>query len=202
MVNNEVEYSIIELSEDGSILIVATDCLADLEEVIGESQVLATLLGSFFLLSLPPPCLRSKLTRLFLSIFSTGSSLISTTYHPLFLPSPTSPSASFPIIPSSQVTAASGTGLVHCAPSHGLDDYLSHRLLFPDLPLLCPVDDDGKFTSELGERFEGKSVLGEGAKEVVKWLEEDGEGKRLLGVRTIKHKYPYDWKTKEPVITR
>lgn len=200
MVNNEVEYSVIELSRDGSILVIATDCLAALEEVLGESQVLSTLLGSFlcspFFLSLPLYRPSHPISPFLLA----GSSLTSTTYHSLF-PSSSSSSPSFTVIPSSHVTATSGTGLVHCAPSHGLDDYLSHRLHFPDLPLLCPVDDDGKFTSELGERFEGKEVLGEGAKEVVSWLREGGE-KNLLGVKEIKHKYPYDWKTKEPVITR
>lgn len=173
---------------------LATDCLPSLEELLGESKVLTTLLGSstsFPSRPIFPDLIKTRLISL------SGSSLISTTYHSLF-PS----STSLPVIPSSHVSASSGTGLVHCAPSHGAEDYVAHRLYFPELDLLCPVDDDGKFTAEVGERFVGKSVLGDGAKDVVSWLREKDDGRTLLGVKTITHKYPYDWKTKEPVITR
>lgn len=56
-----------------------------------------------------------------------------------------------------------------------------------------PIDDSAM------ARLEGKSVLGEGAKEVIKLLHEQN---LLIATRKIRHKYPYDWKTKKPVIIR
>ena len=61
---------------------------------------------------------------------------------------------------------------MHTAPGHGQDDYLTG--LKYGLPLLSPVDDAGKFTSEAGERFVGKSVLGDGNEEAVVALKEAG----------------------------
>ena len=95
------------------------------------------------------------------------------------------------------ITTESGTGLVHTAPGHGQDDYLTG--LKYGLPLLSPVDDAGKFTSEAGERFVGKSVLGDGNEEAVVALKEAGA---LIMEEAYEHKYPYDWRTKKPTIFR
>ena len=46
MVNAEIEYSVIELTRDRSILVVATECLPEMEDILGESNVLATVLGT------------------------------------------------------------------------------------------------------------------------------------------------------------
>lgn len=61
------------------------------------------------------------------------------------------------VIGGDYITTESGTGLVHTAPGHGQEDYLTG--LKYDLPLLSPVDDAGKFTAEAGERFAGMPVL-------------------------------------------
>ena len=65
-----------------------------------------------------------------------------------------------------------GTGLVHTAPGHGQEDYLTG--LKYGLPLLSPVNDMGCFTEEAGERFVGKDVLGDGNTDVITALGECG----------------------------
>jgi isoleucyl-tRNA synthetase len=54
----------------------------------------------------------------------------------------------------------SGTGLVHTAPAHGMEDYIVGKEYGLDLE--CEVDDNGLFTKSVGSTLEGKSVLGEG----------------------------------------
>ena len=95
------------------------------------------------------------------------------------------------------ITTESGTGLVHTAPGHGQEDYLTG--LKYGLDLLSPVDDVGKFTIEAGERFAGMSVLAEGNIAIVDALTEVGA---LLKAEDYGHKYPYDWRTKKPTIFR
>lgn len=72
-------------------------------------------------------------------------------------------------IPYSHYT---GTGLVHTAPGHGQEDYITG--LKYGLPLLSPVNDMGCFTEEAGERFAGKDVLGDGNTDVILALGEAG----------------------------
>jgi len=67
------------------------------------------------------------------------------------------------------ITTESGTGLVHTAPGHGQEDYITG--LKYGLPIISPVDDEGNFTAEAGQ-FSGLSVLGAGNAAVVKYLDE------------------------------
>lgn len=94
------------------------------------------------------------------------------------------------------ITTESGTGLVHTAPGHGQEDYKSG--LQYDLEVFSPVDDYGRFTAEAG-KFEGLKVLNEGNKAV---LEELKELNILIKEEPYQHKYPYDWRTKKPIIFR
>ncbi|XP_073004103.1 isoleucine--tRNA ligase, chloroplastic/mitochondrial isoform X1 [Typha latifolia] len=94
------------------------------------------------------------------------------------------------------ITTESGTGLVHTAPGHGQEDYITG--LKYGLPILSPVDDEGKFTEEAGE-FHGLNVLGAGNDAVTNFLDEQLS---LLMEEPYKHKYPYDWRTKKPTIFR
>uniref|UniRef100_A0A7N0ZR79 isoleucine--tRNA ligase n=2 Tax=Kalanchoe fedtschenkoi TaxID=63787 RepID=A0A7N0ZR79_KALFE len=100
------------------------------------------------------------------------------------------------VIGGDYITTESGTGLVHTAPGHGQEDYMTG--LTYGLPLFSPVDDDGKFTDEAGQ-FKGLDVLGDGNTAVVKYLNEHS---LLLMEEPYKHKYPYDWRTKKPTIFR
>ena len=73
------------------------------------------------------------------------------------------------VIGGDYITTESGTGLVHTAPGHGQEDYLTG--LKYGLPIVSPVDDEGNFTAEAGQ-FNGLSVLGAGNAAVVKYLDE------------------------------
>eukprot|EP01130_Rhizamoeba_saxonica_P001154 TRINITY_DN1103_c0_g1_i3.p1 TRINITY_DN1103_c0_g1~~TRINITY_DN1103_c0_g1_i3.p1 ORF type:complete len:954 (-),score=186.34 TRINITY_DN1103_c0_g1_i3:1041-3518(-) len=102
-----------------------------------------------------------------------------------------------PIFHGNHVTSESGTGLVHTAPGHGHDDYIICKQ--NSIKPYCPIDDNGVFTPEAGERLSGLYILDGGNKEVIKILEEES---KLLAHNEFIHKYPYDWRTKKPVIIR
>ncbi|MEP0801128.1 isoleucine--tRNA ligase [Funiculus sociatus GB2-A5] len=120
-----------------------------------------------------------------------GKDLEYSTYrHPLFdRESPV-------VIGGDYVTTESGTGLVHTAPGHGQDDYLVGQRY--NLPILSPVDADGKFTEEAGQ-FAGLNVLGDANQAVIDALVGVGS---LLKEEPYVHKYPYDWRTQKPTIFR
>ena len=101
------------------------------------------------------------------------------------------------VIGGEYITTESGTGLVHTAPGHGAEDYMTGQKY--GLPLLSPVDDRGRFTAEAGEGLEGMQVLKEGNEEIVQRLTACGA---LLKEEPYEHKYPYDWRTKKPTIFR
>ena len=121
----------------------------------------------------------------------TGAEIEGTTYrHPLF--ERTSPV----VIGGDYITTDAGTGLVHTAPGHGQDDYIVGMKY--GLELLSPVDDAGRFTEEAGV-FAGLQVQAEGTDAVIAALREAGA---LLCEEAYEHRYPYDWRTKKPTITR
>lgn len=100
------------------------------------------------------------------------------------------------VINGDHVTSDSGTGCVHTAGGHGLDDY--KVCLKYKIPPFCPVDEKGFMTKEAGPRLE--NLFYEDAnKEVIKMLEEKG---LLLSKKVISHSYPHDWRTKKPIIFR
>ena len=100
-----------------------------------------------------------------------------------------------PIIVGEHVTADAGTGLVHTAPAHGLDDYIIGQKY--DLPIDCPVMNDGRFRSDV-PRVAGKTVW-EANEIVIDWLKENG---RLLAFKKMEHSYPHCWRHKTPIIFR
>ncbi|KAI0907771.1 tRNA synthetases class I-domain-containing protein [Ustulina deusta] len=107
-----------------------------------------------------------------------------------------------PMIHADFVSADSGSGLVHMAPGHGFDDYEacnSHGI-----QVAAPIDDMGNFTKdafpdapEVLQR--APSVIEGGGRNVLGLLKPHGD---VLLVQRLKHKYPYDWRTKKPVIIR
>ncbi|KAL1611568.1 isoleucine-tRNA ligase [Nothophoma quercina] len=109
-----------------------------------------------------------------------------------------------PVIHADFVTDSSGTGLVHFAPGHGMDDY--HVCQAMGIPAFAPVDDAGAFTKdafpEQSELLEGLPVTDEkrtGTRAVCDYLEKQG---LLRAKQNYRHKYPIDWRTKQPVIVR
>lgn len=99
------------------------------------------------------------------------------------------------IILADYVTLEAGTGLVHIAPGHGLEDYESGRRY--GLETYSPVDDDGRFLPEVPE-FAGQSVW-EASQGIIDLLRNRGA---LLGAAEISHSYPHCWRCKQPVIFR
>lgn len=107
-----------------------------------------------------------------------------------------------PFIHADFVSAESGSGLVHVAPGHGFDDYEACKSLGIDAA--APIDDEGNFTKDAfpddPERLtQASPILKGGSKAVLQLL---GEHADVLHVEKYKHKYPYDWRTKLPVVIR
>ncbi|PBK70887.1 isoleucyl-tRNA synthetase [Armillaria solidipes] len=132
-----------------------------------------------------------------------GSNLIGAYCKPIF-----SHGSSKRIIRASHVTSESGTGLVHCAPAHGVEDYNTFRdqgLLAGTESMLCHVGCEGEFKADVADvvgdtatqSLVGKSVLEDGSRAVVNLLKETNN---LVKIERFKHKYPYDWRTDKPII--
>ena len=102
-----------------------------------------------------------------------------------------------PVLEADYVTRENGTGLVHTAPGHGTDDYMTG--VKNNINIFSPVDKYGKFTDDVPERFQGLNVLKEGNEEVINYLSEINH---LLLQEDYNHKYPYDWRTGKPTIFR
>ncbi|MFP3868127.1 MAG: isoleucine--tRNA ligase [Desulfobacteraceae bacterium] len=99
------------------------------------------------------------------------------------------------VILADYVTLAAGTGLVHIAPGHGLEDFESGRRY--NLETYSPVDDEGRFLPEV-EDFAGQQVW-EANPAIINLLQTRGA---LLGAEKISHSYPHCWRCKQPVIFR
>lgn len=100
------------------------------------------------------------------------------------------------VITGDHVTADAGTGCVHTAPGHGLDDYKVCQKY--GIEPFCPVDEHGIMTEQAGERLAG--LFYEKANEqVITMLKETGA---LLKSEKIVHSYPHDWRTHKPLIFR
>jgi isoleucyl-tRNA synthetase len=109
-----------------------------------------------------------------------------------------------PVLHADFVSDASGTGLVHIAPGHGMDDY--HVCSALNIPAFAPIDDAGAFTKEAfpdhPELLEGlpvSDVKRTGSRAVLGYLEKQD---MVRAKHNYRHKYPIDWRTKQPVIVR
>ena len=102
------------------------------------------------------------------------------------------------VIVGDHVTLESGTGCVHTAPGHGVDDYNVCKNNYPELPIIVPVDNHGKMTAEAGEQFAGLST-DEASRAIGKHLEEIGA---MFAAKRIVHQYPHCWRCKNPVLFR
>ncbi|HKE09643.1 MAG TPA: isoleucine--tRNA ligase [Candidatus Acidoferrum sp.] len=93
------------------------------------------------------------------------------------------------------VTLDQGSGIVHTAPGHGADDFVSGQKY--NLEIYAPIDDKGVYTEGLPE-YKGKDVFAANPI-VVKLL---GDRGALLGHHSYKHSYPHCWRCHHPVIFR
>lgn len=102
-----------------------------------------------------------------------------------------------PIIVGDHVTLESGTGCVHTAPGHGVEDFEVCVNHYPDIPIIVPVDGDGVLTAEAGQ-FAGLST-DKANVAILAHLKEIGA---LFAVEKIIHQYPHCWRCKTPIIFR
>ncbi len=100
------------------------------------------------------------------------------------------------VIVGDHVTLESGTGCVHTAPGHGVEDFEVCRN-YPELPVVVPVDNKGYLNEEAGE-FKGLST-DEANKAIAKKLDEQGS---LFALTKIIHQYPHCWRCSQPVLFR
>lgn len=101
-----------------------------------------------------------------------------------------------PLLNGEHVTIDAGTGLVHTAPAHGLEDYLVCNKY--GIKLYNPVNAEGCYISEM-PRLAGMHVFKEGNAAVIEWLEENGA---LLSNKELDHSYAHCWRHKTPLIYR
>lgn len=94
------------------------------------------------------------------------------------------------------VTDDTGTGLVHTAPGYGDDDYQFGKKY--DLPIFAPMNDRGILTAENGPEFAG--VFYQKADAISLRLLQEHDA--LLLEEDLTHSYPFDWRTKQPIVFR
>ena len=100
------------------------------------------------------------------------------------------------VIVGDHVTLESGTGCVHTAPGHGVDDFIVCKK-YPEIPIVVPVDNKGVLTEEAGQ-FAGLTTE-DANKPIAEYLDKIGA---LFALKKIKHQYPHCWRCHKPVIFR
>ena len=168
--HKDIEYSVARSSKHG-LLLIATTRLSEVEHYLEEALAVV---DSF-----------------------EGKDLIDIWYHDPLFPSGV---PERPLLHADFVSEASGSGLVHFAPGHGMDEY--ELCLHHDISAYAPVDDAGCFTaggSSAMDFLQGMEVLGAGNRAVLERLSSQGQ---LLREHQYIHNYPYDWRSKQPVIVR
>jgi isoleucyl-tRNA synthetase len=127
-----------------------------------------------------------------------GSDFLGLKYKPLFPYLVEKAKNSFVILHGDFVTTDAGTGIVHLAPGFGEDDQLLCKA--NGIPTLCPVDEAGKFTSEIFD-LNGLSIKGfqvfEANDDIIKYLKSTGA---WLKTEQYLHDYPHCWRTDTPLI--
>ncbi|KAK8675691.1 hypothetical protein V6N13_033755 [Hibiscus sabdariffa] len=106
----------------------------------------------------------------------------------------------FRVIADNFVKDDSGTGIVHCAPAFGEDDYrvcTKNQIINKDEKLIVAVDEDGCFTGEIAD-FSGRYVK-DADKDIIEAVKAKG---RLVKHGTITHAYPFCWRSDTPLIYR
>lgn len=100
------------------------------------------------------------------------------------------------VIVGDHVTLESGTGCVHTAPGHGVDDFIVCKK-YSEIPVVVPVDENGVLTEEAGQ-FAGLKT-DDANKPIAMHLEETGA---LFAIKKIEHQYPHCWRCHNPIIFR
>lgn len=188
-VHPEIEYALVHLKDKNELLVLAADLVADALKRYGYENdgyaVVAHAKGKEFAWVLGEERNAGMRAR-----------------HP-FMADDNNPALPkfVPVITGEHVTADSGTGAVHTAPSHGADDYtVSNKFGIASKTMLvgadgCFIQDEGLAKLELA----GLSVSSDGNFKVLSIL---AANDALLKKVNITHSYPHCWRHKTPIIFR
>jgi isoleucyl-tRNA synthetase len=176
-VNPDLEYLKIKDEERGKVYVVAAARLAEVlkQNKIKKHKVVSKLKGA--------DLVGKKYTPLYKYFAAWGEA----------------PRNCFRVIAGTFVTTDAGTGVVHCAPGFGEEDYkacLAGGLVTPG-EIVMPVDDDGKFKDVVAD-FKGLYIKDADAL-IIKDLK---DRQRLVASGTIRHSYPFCWRSQTPLIYR
>ena len=121
-----------------------------------------------------------------------GEELAGFKYHPPFSYFSKTENA-FSVLSDEFVGDDEGTGVVHTAPAFGESDFFVCQNA--NIPLVCPVDTNGKFTEEIPE-YKGVFVK-DADKDIVRRLKNQGS---LFNIGTVRHRYPFCWRSDTPLL--
>ena len=125
-----------------------------------------------------------------------GSDLLGMSYEPMFgYFANLKEKGAFKVLAGEFVSTEDGTGVVHIAPGFGQDDFDACRMYDENFPVVCPVDEAGKFTSEVSD-YEGMQVF-ETNEPIMQMLKANG---LLVKKEQYTHSYPFCWRTDTPLI--
>ena len=125
-----------------------------------------------------------------------GKDLVGMSYEPMFpYFKHLKEKGAFKVLSGEFVSTEDGTGIVHIAPGFGQDDFDACRAYDENFPVVCPVDEAGKFTAEVPD-YQGKQVF-ETNEPIMQLLKEKG---LLVKKEQYTHSYPFCWRTDTPLI--
>lgn len=125
-----------------------------------------------------------------------GSDLIGLSYEPMFpYFKHLKEKGAFKVLSGEFVSTEDGTGVVHIAPGFGQDDFEACRACNEHFPVVCPVDEAGKFTAEISD-YAGMQVF-ETNEPIMQWLKSNG---LLVKKEQYTHSYPFCWRTDTPLM--
>lgn len=125
-----------------------------------------------------------------------GKDLVGMSYEPMFpYFKELKNKGAFKVLSGEFVSTEDGTGIVHIAPGFGQDDFDACRAYDENFPVVCPVDEAGKFTAEVSD-YVGKQVF-ETNEPIMQLLKEKGI---LVKKEQYTHSYPFCWRTDTPLI--
>ena len=125
-----------------------------------------------------------------------GSELVGLSYEPMFSYfKDLKQKGAFKVLAGDFVSTEDGTGVVHIAPGFGQDDFDVCRAYDEHFPIVCPVDEAGKFTSEITD-YATMQVF-EANEPIMNWLKEN---RLLVKKEQYTHSYPFCWRTDTPLI--
>lgn len=125
-----------------------------------------------------------------------GADLLGLSYEPMFpYFKNLKEKGCFKVLSGEFVSTEDGTGVVHIAPGFGQDDFEVCRSFDESFPVVCPVDEAGKFTAEVAD-YQGQQVF-DTNEPIMQWLKANG---LLVKKEQYTHTYPYCWRTDTPLI--